>query len=72
MGFIELLFNNGGVYWSANGAIKVNGEKVEDDSSKTALLRCVYDSWYWDKVDGLNGDPRWPDRTKFVWGDKER
>ena len=71
-GFIELLFNNGGVYWSANGAIKVNGEKVEDDSSKTALLRCVYDSWYWDKVDGLNGDPRWPDRTKFVWGDKER
>ena len=50
----------------------MNGEKVEDDSSKTALLRCVYDSWYWDKVDGLNGDPRWPDRTKFVWGDKER
>lgn len=71
-GFIELLFNNGGVYWSANGAIKVNGEKVEDDSSKTALLRCVYDSWYWDKVDGLKEGPRWPDRTKFVWGDKER
>ncbi len=71
-GFIELLFNNNGVYWSANGAIKINGANVVDDKSTSAMLRCVYDSWYWDKVDGLEGDPRQPVRNKFVWGDRER
>ena len=71
-GFIELLFNNNGVYWSANGAIKINGANVVDDSAKSAMLRCVYDSWYWDKVDGLEGDPRQGVRNKFVWGDRER
>lgn len=71
-GFIELLFNNNGIYWSANGAIKVNGANVVNDSASSAMLRCVYDSWYWDKVDGLEGDPRQPVRDKFVWGDMER
>lgn len=71
-GFFEFLFNNGSVYWSANGAIKVNGTSVTDDSSTTALLRCVYDSWYWDEIDGLGDDPRHNPRDKFVWGDKER
>lgn len=71
-GFFEFLFNNNGVYWSANGAIKVTGSSVVNDGSSTALLRCVYDSWYWDKIDGLEGDPRQPQRDEFVWGDKER
>ena len=71
-GFIELLFNNNGVYWSANGAIKVTGSSVSNNSASEAMLRCVYDSWYWDKVDGLEGDPRQRVRNKFVWGDKER
>ena len=72
MGFFEFLFNDGGVYWSANGAIKINGNKVEDSTKQNALLRCVYDSWYWDKIDGLEGDPRHNPRNHFVWGDKER
>lgn len=71
-GFFEFLFNNGSIYWSANGAIKINGDKVENSNSQTALLRCVYDSWYWDKIDGLEGDPRRSDKTVFYWGDKER
>lgn len=71
-GFFEFLFNNNSVYWSANGAIKVSGSSVVDDGSSTALLRCVYDSWYWDPIDGLEGDPRQPVRDEFVWGDKER
>ena len=50
----------------------MNGTSVIDDSSTTALLRCVYDSWYWDKIDGLEGDPRHNPRDQFVWGDKER
>ena len=69
----ERLFSNA-TYWSANGAITVNGDAgtVSNSSNKTALLRCVYDSWYWDKVDGLEGDPRRNPRDEFVWGDKER
>ena len=71
-GLFEFLFNNNGVYWSANGAVKVSGSSVDLTNSDTALLRCVYDSWYWDKIDGLEGDPRQPQRDVFVWGDKER
>ena len=71
-GFFEFLFNNNGTYWSANGAVKVSGGSVDYVSSDTALLRCVYDSWYWDAIDGLEGDPRQPRRDEFVWGDKER
>jgi hypothetical protein len=70
-GVFEFLFGTT-VYWSANGAISVNGNGTVTNSNKTtALLRCVYDSWYWDQVDGLEGDPRHePDH--FVWGDMER
>ncbi len=71
-GFFELLFNNNGTYWSANGAIKINGSAVENSNASNALLRCVYDSWYWDKIDGFEGDPRQPLRDVFYWGDKER
>lgn len=72
MGFFEFLFNDGGTYWSANGAIRIKGKTVEDSNASNALLRCVYDSWYWDQIDGLEGDPRHNPRDKFVWGDKER
>ena len=41
------LFNNGGVYWSANGAIRVNGSTVDPVTNSEAMLRCVYDTWYW-------------------------
>ena len=72
MGFFEFLFNDGSVYWSANGAIRIKGKTVEPVTTNNALLRCVYDSWYWDKIDGLEGDPRHDPRDHFVWGDKER
>ena len=69
----EMLFGNT-VYWSANGAISVNSNNgtVGNSTATTALLRCVYDSWYWDRVDGREGDPRQEDPSIFVWGDKER
>lgn len=41
------LFNNGDTYWSANGAIKISGSTVVNSSDQLALLRCVYDTWYW-------------------------
>lgn len=66
----EPLFSNA-AYWSANGAIQVNNGSVSNSTKDRALLRCVYDSWYWDAVDGLEGDPR-HDPEVFVWGDKKR
>ena len=74
----ERLFSNA-TYWSANGAITVNSANgtVSNSGANTALLRCVYDSWYWDSVDranfsGLEEDPRHNPRYEFVWGDKAR
>jgi hypothetical protein len=88
-GVFAELFSNGGTYWSANGAIKVNnGGSVETSTAQEALLRCVYDTWYWgedqsefDKWSinayGENvGEPGAPGsnriRDHFVWGDMPR
>ncbi|MBP5689782.1 MAG: hypothetical protein J6W74_02590 [Bacteroidales bacterium] len=79
----EHIFTNGtgsATYWSANGAISVNADSgtVTNSTTDKALLRCVYDSWYWDRIDIQEGlknegdDPRHNPRTKFIWGDKER
>ena len=56
----------GGNYWSANGAVNVNKDsgEVTESTVTTALIRCVYDSWYW-------GDDR-VDLETFTWGDRER
>lgn len=81
--FFEHIFTSGSgsaTYWSAHGAITVNADDgtVKDSGSSTALLRCVYDSWYWDEVDRREGlkdtgdDPRFDPRTTFHWGDRKR
>ena len=60
-----------GDYWSANGPVYVNtSAKTVTRTSKTlALLRCVYDSWYWgdERVLDSEGLP-----TIFTWGDAQR
>ena len=63
-GVFEFMFK--GDYWSANGVVNVNTASgtVTSSTNSTALLRCVYDSWYW-------GDEQWNPRTQFVWGDRE-
>lgn len=63
-GVFEPMFK--GDYWSANGVVNVNADKgtVTSNDHTMALLRCVYDSWYW-------GDEQWNPRTQFVWGDRE-
>ena len=80
--YFEHIFTTGtgqATYWSAHGAITVNADNgtVTPSSSNTALLRCVYDSWYWDEIDRREGkitgsDPRFSPRTTFYWGDKQR
>ena len=62
----------GGTYWSANGAVYVdkNTKKITPKPNVTvALLRCVYDTWYWgdDRVLDGNGLP-----SIFTWGDRAR
>jgi len=55
-------------YWSANGAINVSQStgKVTDAPSVTkALIRCVYDSWYW-------GDKQLDNIEQFTWADARR
>ena len=63
-GVFESMFK--GVYWSANGAVNVNKDAgtVTTSTNTTALLRCVYDAWYW-------GDEQWNPRNQFVWGDRQ-
>jgi hypothetical protein len=63
-GLIPTLFNPGGNYWSANGAITVasTGGTVSDYTGNSAYVRCVYDEWYWGSET--------VDRTKFTWGDE--
>lgn len=80
--FFEHIFTNGtgtATYWSAHGAVTVNADDgtVKPSTNTTALLRCVYDSWYWDEIDRREGiitgdDPRHNPRTTFYWGDKKR
>lgn len=64
-GFVQL-FGPSGKYWSANGAVQpLNGIQT----ANYAMVRCVYDSWYWDSY-----DDRLPaeDRDIYVFGDYPR
>ena len=63
----QFLFSSNSTYWSANGPIKVVGSDVQDDPVNNALLRCVYDTWYWGDAQLTQAE-----RMTFVWGDKER
>lgn len=65
-GFVEL-FGASGYYWSANGA-KKTGEKL-NTKQDYALVRCVYDAWYWDPF-----DDRLPEeeRDNYYFGDLPR
>lgn len=69
-----------GEYWSAQGGLLVNGmgdvkDATAGASGATGVFapRCVYDEWYWNKIDGKplptpNGDK---ERT-FYWGDVKK
>ena len=52
-------------YWSANGAVG----STASSTTKDALVRCVYDAWYWDAF-----EDRLPpsDRNTYVLGDLPR
>ena len=71
-------FANGGNYWTATGVYTFSTESksfTANTSATTAVLRCVYDEWYWENSDysTLSHDTSvTPNYTQFVWGDMDR
>ena len=64
------LFSPTSKYWSANGAIIPNsGPQAAADF---ALVRCVYDAWYWDQMDESIRRLPEGDRDRYVFGDRAR
>jgi len=64
--------NTQGAYHYAGGYFQQNGGSPTyiDTTTGSRSVRCVYDEWYWSKVDAANG---WDNSTKtFVWGDVAR
>lgn len=68
-GAFAKMFSTNGKYWSANGAIQLNGSTVTDVTTDKAMTRCVYDVWYWG--DEQTNHPT-EGRAHFYWGDAER
>lgn len=65
---IPELFSTSVSYWCGNGLLKGDGSGFNETTSGTAVVRCVYDEWYWEK----SAHPRLPDEKKntFIWGDE--
>ncbi|MCH5220095.1 MAG: hypothetical protein J1F20_05940, partial [Muribaculaceae bacterium] len=76
-----------GYYWSAQGCVQVNSlGQVKDSTGDpgvnnvyppgVAATRCVYDEWYWNRLDGgefpaaIRDDG--PLTTTFFWGDSPK
>ena len=66
-----------GTYWSAQGALTAG--QTNTNNNQSAMTRCVYDSWYWDKLDNEKyrrlpaGDGAYPEgRNSYVLGDLPR
>lgn len=66
-----------GTYWSAQGALTAG--QTNTNNNQYAMTRCVYDSWYWDKLDNEKyrrlpaGDGAYPEgRNSYVLGDLPR
>lgn len=63
-GAFATLFNNGKTYWSANGVVQI-GNPVNIVKQDNAMLRCVYDTWYWGE-DQTEYD-KWRMVTNITW-----
>ena len=62
-------------YWSANGIVCVRLRDadvtvMEETELDTApAVRCIYDEWYWDKIDEDHNSSLKPLTNTFYWGD---
>ena len=66
---IDVLLSPDTYYWSGykNTAYSYNStsKDIEDKTSGSAYVRCVYDEWYW-------GSEKACDIETFTWGDAPR
>lgn len=60
-GVIPQLYSTDNYYWTANGAVKYTSNPVISSNSE-AVVRCVYDEWYWN-----NTSTPTVDKTHFTW-----
>lgn len=60
-GVIPKLYSTDNYYWTANGAVKYTSNPVISSNSE-AVVRCVYDEWYWN-----NTSTPTVDKTHFTW-----
>lgn len=71
-------FANGSNYWTATGVYTFSTSSksfTPNSSATTAVLRCVYDEWYWENSDYStlsHNTSDTPNYTQFVWGDMDR
>lgn len=83
--FVSQLSANGvfewqfsGNYWSANGAVFVDktNKTVTPATRDFALIRCVYDTWYWGDeqipTPGRPGSTNINEYNEFRWADAKR
>ena len=63
---IPALFSTNVSYWCGNGQLQGDGSSFTITDEGNAMVRCVYDEWYWEKSEY----PRLADKTKFTWGDE--
>ena len=72
-----------GYYWTANGGVTADAlGNVEDEEygyrgglvtvKGRMAVRCVYDEWYWTKIDAAKGYKINPRETNFYWGDMRK
>ena len=65
---IPALFSTNVSYWCGNGQLQGDGSTFTITDEGNAMVRCVYDEWYWEKSDypRLSGT----NKEVFVWGDE--
>lgn len=67
---IPELFSTSVSYWCGNGLLKGDGSGFNATTSGTAVVRCVYDEWYWEKSDYPRLPDNKEDKDTFTWGDE--
>ena len=65
-----------GNYWSAHGGVHVDtkNKSVTDKTLNVALIRCVYDSWYWgdERIGNDDTEEGQAKLNTFTWADQPR
>lgn len=70
-GKIPVLFNDGGNYFTAQGAVTI-GDKLSFNNRTSAYVRCVYDEWFWEEFVPASNNSFSSYYNTFTWGDRPK